>query len=404
MLENIGIYGWRSIEPIILAAMAVKKPILLIGTHGACKTDGAIALIKSVAGADAKVQKYDTPALQADEMLGYLNVKDLAEGRPAGYISTPISIWGMTGVILDEITRAHLMIQNKVIEVAREATVMGMETGVQYVFATANPPEHYGAMYMELALASRFICVHVPDFPTFTNKQLDTILQTKINVQGNEYLGLMEKARLSALPTDDQKILRQFVIQIAKVLQEEISTGKGSPGYSVRSMKMMYSLLEAIEKLKRISKNEYASLLTSQTLPDAILATVPEVWGITQKSVSKEKLKTKLRSLLVDFNLGNKINLATDLEDLLALDFKNTDIYSWGNYVVSKIKEIADETQMRHALGQTTKKLPEIQKDVANTILKEELLKAESLGMLPHNYPLTNTGMITMIQQVFERQ
>ena len=37
-LRNLGILGWRTLEPIVLAALASGAPILLLGAHGTAKS------------------------------------------------------------------------------------------------------------------------------------------------------------------------------------------------------------------------------------------------------------------------------------------------------------------------------------------------------------------------------
>lgn len=36
--EQLGLYGWKKLEPVILAALATEMPMLLIGKHGAAKS------------------------------------------------------------------------------------------------------------------------------------------------------------------------------------------------------------------------------------------------------------------------------------------------------------------------------------------------------------------------------
>ena len=38
IIEQLGHYGWKKLEPVILAALATEMPMLLIGKHGSAKS------------------------------------------------------------------------------------------------------------------------------------------------------------------------------------------------------------------------------------------------------------------------------------------------------------------------------------------------------------------------------
>jgi len=403
MLEQFGIYGWGDIEPVVLAAMVAKQPVLFIGTHGAAKTEGAVVLIKALSGPDAQVQKYDVPNLQAEELLGYPNPRDLAEGKPMSYVPTPISIWGKKGIILDELNRATMMVQHKLVELVREKTVMGMPTGVEYVFAAVNPPESYGSLYMELALASRFICVQVPDLSIFTEGVLNSILETTISTKETDtFVGLVEKVRRSALPKKDTRELRSLVARIAKVVHTALSVTPTTPGYNVRSMKMLYDMLDASEKLRRVSTEDYAKMVTSTTLVDIVLSTIPEIWGITQKTTQKDTLVQKIKNIVADFKLGDTVSSAVDVEDLLDSGVPTTETLAWSEDIVSKIKETNNELKLRRVRNKVVSMLDVIPVSIRNSLLLALLHRMKVLKMFTLDYPLSEEGISQLIKEAFE--
>jgi len=401
MLSTIGIYGWETIEPVILAAMASKHAVLLVGTHGAAKTDGAFALIKAVAGPQANVQKYDVPNLQAEELLGYPNPADLIAGQPMSYIPTPISIWGKQGILLDELNRAHFMTQSKVVELIRERSIMGMPTEVEYVFAAVNPPASYGALYMELALASRFVTVEVPDLTHFPETTLVEILNSEIKSDTGSLQGIMETVREATISPEDKHSLQRFVAQIAKLLQKELTTTDTDPGYCVRSMRMLYDLLESSEKLQALSP-EYAAMMEADTILDLVMSTVPEVWGVTQRIVDKNNLSAKVKVLINDFKLGSAVTSSSDIEDFLALDLTTEDTLAWGVSVCDKVNEISNSMKLTKVVKQVISKMEEVPEEVANAILISLLKRASSLDMLDlEKYRMTDEGILEMIKDVF---
>ena len=53
---------------------------------------------------------------------------------------------------------------------------MGLPTKLKVVFSAVNPPETYQSGYMDLAIASRFVSVQVPNIGEMKGTDLDRIL------------------------------------------------------------------------------------------------------------------------------------------------------------------------------------------------------------------------------------
>ena len=80
-LDEIGIYGWGPIEPLILSAILSDLSVLLIGDIGTNKTEGAKTIAQAVLGPEISFRHYEVPTLNFDDLVGFLNPKSLAKGK-----------------------------------------------------------------------------------------------------------------------------------------------------------------------------------------------------------------------------------------------------------------------------------------------------------------------------------
>ena len=110
----------------------------------------------------SEFRHYEVPTLNFDDLVGFLNPKGLAKGTLT-FVATPLSIWKAEAALFDELNRANPFIQSKLHELIRTRRIMGLPTKLKIVFAAVNPPQTYQAGYMDLALASRFVAVQVPN-------------------------------------------------------------------------------------------------------------------------------------------------------------------------------------------------------------------------------------------------
>lgn len=171
-LESIGIVGWNTLEPAIFAALKTGTPINLIGDKGTAKTSVASLISKALQGKTCKFQKYDTPDVTMDAVLGLLDLESMKTGK-VEFCHTGTSIWNKTAVLWDEINRAGPMIQGKLLEAVRTQTIHGLPTDVKFTFATCNPPRKtqnsvgHDVYYLADAMAGRFFHVPVPGSSVF---------------------------------------------------------------------------------------------------------------------------------------------------------------------------------------------------------------------------------------------
>ena len=89
LFDELGIYGWDSVEPLVLAAIVADLPVLLIGDTGTNKTEGAKTIAQAVLGAGNAFRHYEVPTLNFDDLVGFLNPKGLAKGL-LKFVPTPL--------------------------------------------------------------------------------------------------------------------------------------------------------------------------------------------------------------------------------------------------------------------------------------------------------------------------
>ena len=98
-------------------------------------------------------QAYDASKALWEDVIGFPNPKNL-DKEVAGYIPTEISIWDKDFILIDEISRATVQMQNKWLEVIRIMD-KNIET-LKYIFSAMNPLGYAGAVPLDEALVARF--------------------------------------------------------------------------------------------------------------------------------------------------------------------------------------------------------------------------------------------------------
>ena len=246
LFDDLGIYGWDSVEPIIMTALLADLPILLIGDIGTNKTEGAKTIAEGALGRPIEFRHYEVPTLNFDDLIGFLNPKTLTNGT-LKFIPTPISIWKAEGVLFDEINRANPFIQSKLHEVVRTRKVMGLPTDIKVVFAAVNPPGTYQTGYMDLAIASRFVSVQVPNIKAMKDAEVDRIIGKNggPKVQPKTIHDALDKARGTKFARKDMQKTSDLVKRVARDLAETDII------FNPRQLRMMFKMVMAGEALNR---------------------------------------------------------------------------------------------------------------------------------------------------------
>lgn len=169
-LGRLGVVGWGSLEPVVLAALATEAPLLLVGAHGTAKS----MLAERVANAmGLAFRHYNASLLNYDDLVG-IPLPDEA-GQTLRFVASPGAIWEAEFAFLDEISRCRADLQNKLFPLIHERRVAGVDLPrLRQRWAAMNPPapdegdEATGAVYLgsealDPALADRFaFVVRVP--------------------------------------------------------------------------------------------------------------------------------------------------------------------------------------------------------------------------------------------------
>lgn len=179
ILSRLGVVGMEDIEPVVLAALIQKAPLLLIGSHGTGKS----YLLNRLADAlNLEHRHYNASLLNFDDLVGY----PLPNGTGSlEYVQTPASIWRAQSVFIDEISRCRPDIQNKLFSIIHERRVQGLELErLIYRWSAMNPPadddgEHAyaGSEPLDTALADRFsFIVDIPDWQRLSPELQESLI------------------------------------------------------------------------------------------------------------------------------------------------------------------------------------------------------------------------------------
>lgn len=218
------VYGWEEIEPCIMAAMALKRNIFLVGKHGTAKSTLARLLAQSV---DSTGSGYRYFAADKAGMINIGGFPDMDKSSKTGeycFIKTTKSIFGGKVVVIDELPRADKERQNYWLEVLEEGTFQGIPINYEMAIATGNDLTYSGNFKMDLALKSRFLFwLPVPSFETIESNAVMEMIA--LNVENRSELNYAAK-ELRILIDDVRKHIEKF--KKNKNLINQISTFIGT--------------------------------------------------------------------------------------------------------------------------------------------------------------------------------
>ena len=167
LIRALGIAGWDSADPVVLAALATEAPLLLIGPHGSAKS---LLLTRLAEALGLAHRHYNASLLSFDDLVGF----PVPQGDRLVYLQTPATIWDAEAVFFDEISRCRAELQNKLFPIVHERVVQGVPlTKLRYRWAAMNPPpsedaaaaSYAGSEPLDIALADRFaFLVEAPAF------------------------------------------------------------------------------------------------------------------------------------------------------------------------------------------------------------------------------------------------
>jgi hypothetical protein len=380
LFDQMGIHGWQAIEPVVLAALASDLSVLFVGDIGGNKTEGAERIARALLGQDIEFRAYEVPTLNFDDLVGFVNPKTLAKGA-LQFVPTPLSIWNADAVLLDEINRANPFIQSKLHELVRKRTLLGMPTNLKMVFSAVNPPETYNTGYMDLALASRFVCVQVPNVSAMDEIQIEHILSGNgIGRGGHDLRGML--ARASAFEPSGIEAMR--ITSLCKKIMSDL--GNSGIVFNARQLKMMVSLVTSGLAL------QWASGLDVFTNPDSIAsyigAVIPEINGIARTRVDASVVRGTIRTIVTGFQLADPMTMARNLPELIEIE--PSDVLAWAGAVDRSIESERQPQLLRDVL----RRLPILQgkgvieHDLSRTLMEKAAARFATLTLIEEGTPV----------------
>lgn len=161
LLRSLNLVGLDFLDPVVLAALADERPLLLIGRHGTAKSE---LLNRLAAALGLSHRHYNASLISFDDLLGYPVPE--AGAAAVRYLRTPGDLWDAESVFLDEISRCRPETQNKLFCIVHEKRVQGLALPrLRYRWAAMNPPlsaeadpddAYLGSQPLDPALADRF--------------------------------------------------------------------------------------------------------------------------------------------------------------------------------------------------------------------------------------------------------
>ena len=181
LTRPLGLLGWEKLEPVLLAALTTRDPLLLIGRHGTAKS----FLLERLAQALGLVYRfYNASLINYDDLVGIPLPDDTQTSLR--YITTPTAIWDAEVVFVDELNRTRPDLQNKLFPIIHEKRVQGVELErLRYRWAAMNPAngdreneeQYLGAEPLDPALADRFgFIIEVPDWSDLSESERTEVL------------------------------------------------------------------------------------------------------------------------------------------------------------------------------------------------------------------------------------
>lgn len=171
--EPLGLFGWKHLEPVILASLITEMPMLLVGKHGSAKSFILERLAESLG---MKYRFYDASNITNDDLFRASVSTDEAVSSDGQPISD--SIEDLEVVFFDNLERSGLGLRNDILWIIHEKRVGGTDLKkLKYRWAAVDPLSDYdsddnsdprdssGATPLDPAQVDRFpFIVSIPDW------------------------------------------------------------------------------------------------------------------------------------------------------------------------------------------------------------------------------------------------
>lgn len=292
--EPLGLFGWKQLEPVLLAALSTKMPLLLVGKHGCAKSFVLERLAESL---NLSYRFYNASLINYDDLVGIpIPSKD---NKSLEYISNNSSIWDAEVVFIDEINRTKPELQNKLFPIVYDKRIQGQDlTKLQYRWAAMNPSsndeddeiEYYGAMPLDPALADRFpFIVLVPDWNDLSEEDTRNMLIDQF--KGKHSFPIDIDLLIKETEQVYKQLINELQEQSIRYIQELVNLINNTYGYvSIRRATMLQSTLLAIHAA-RIVLNNHSDVKKEISFEDSCYVSINYTLpNNASKPISKEKL------------------------------------------------------------------------------------------------------------------
>lgn len=305
--ESLGIYGWKHLDAVILAALATESPLLLIGPHGTAKT----LLVERIAVAlGLEFRHYNASLINYDDLVG-IPLPDETKQR-LEFVTTPGAIWNAGFVFFDEISRCRADLQNKLFPIIHEKRVIGMPLEqLQFRWAAMNPPSpdepdfdnlatdiYLGSEPLDPALIDRFpFVVPVPNWRDLETEDRRRMLSFSL-AETNESLELarlIDECREGMLAVEHEygEWLGEYIIYVMDLLY------RANLPQSPRRARMLLQSMVAVHSARRLLSDDVVDMDVSAEIallygmpqtatevpptPTSVVAVHRQAWEISTK-------------------------------------------------------------------------------------------------------------------------
>ncbi len=359
--EPLGLFGWSTLEPIILAALASEMPMLLIGKHGSAKSFILERLAESLG---LEFRCYNASLINYDDLVGI--PVPVNNNTSLSYISNPSSIWDAEVVFIDEINRTKPELQNKLFPIIYDKRVQGINLDkLKYRWAAMNPPckddddedefAYIGTSKLDPALADRFpFIVEVPTWDELNDRDKKSILKDnhlgrhEFPTDINELINKTKDCYKSLLDTSTESVSK-YIITLMGLL-------KNSFGYiSARRATMLEdSLLYLLAASKVLNSyfnlgtkfHNVAYLHIQNTLPNTVNQVVDKtlLMSICQQALKLTELDDTIeKDILLISDPIERLKVLIKSKKTVSIDIVN-------DTITSSLSEI-DDSKIRRAMA-----------------------------------------------------
>lgn len=279
-LARLGVYGYSTVEPVILASLVSEDPLLLIGRAGTGKT----FLLNSLSEAlGLEHRHYNASFISFDDLVGF--PWPSKDGREIRYVETPATAWQAESILVDELNRCKPEHQSRFFSLVHERRLQGvLLPKLRYRWAAMNPSgfadtgEWYdGCQPLDAALADRFaFLVEVADWDSLgEDDRLRISNPAGDGAISQDLPGIaefVESARvefLSRLKSPPPRLL-EYVCKVASAL------GDAGLRISPRRARQLARNIIAMECVTSLGKEQIYRCALEWSLPHRAAATPPD--------------------------------------------------------------------------------------------------------------------------------